>query len=130
VGQELLRHGERLVAVAGLPHDLDLGLGLEYRAQAAPDKGVIVGDQNADLSDLPHRPKSLPRKLAFSVRSTSSIAPCCSVSSTVSVHPGGVPSTASRYGMVARTIVPRPGSLRTTSCPPTPSARSRMPTMP
>src|SRR5207248_2357217 len=57
-------------------------------------------------------------------------APRCSVSSTVSVHPGGVPSTASRYGMVARTIVPRPGSLRTTSCPPTPSARSRMPTMP
>src|SRR5438093_1422859 len=30
VGQKLLRHGERLVSVAGLADDLYLGLGLEY----------------------------------------------------------------------------------------------------
>src|SRR5881409_358134 len=73
---------ERLVAVAGLAHDLDLRLALENRAQAASYERVIVGDQNANLPDFPHRPKSLPRKLAFSVRSRSSIAPRGSLSST------------------------------------------------
>src|SRR5882762_508442 len=96
VGEKLLRDRERLVPVARLAHDLDLRFGLEDRAQAASNERVIVGDEDADLADFRHRPKSLPRKLAFSVRSRSSIAPRWSVSSTVSVQLEGAPSTVTR----------------------------------
>src|SRR5207253_5780605 len=107
----------------GLADHFDLRLVVEDRAKPTPDERVIVGEEHANPgsrglgggAQVRHRPKSLPRKLAFSVRSMSSIAPRCSVSSTVSAQAGVGSSLAARYGIDARTMVPRPSSLRTTS---------------
>ena len=41
-----LEHG--VLGIAGLPDDLDVGFGLEHLAQATPDDGMVVDDQNAD----------------------------------------------------------------------------------
>src|SRR5205814_8496652 len=120
LGQGLLRQRERLVTVVGLADHVDLRLVLADRAKTAPDERVVAREQHTDLVDLARRdgggrrPKSLPRQLAFSLRSTSSIAPCWSVSSTVSAHAGVPSSVTARSGIDARTIVPRPASLRTT----------------
>ena len=40
---------DRLGAVTGLGHHLEIGLGIEHQAQAAPDDGVVVDQEDAGL---------------------------------------------------------------------------------
>jgi hypothetical protein len=42
-----------LRAVAGLGHDLDLGLGFEDPPKTAPHERLVVGDQHADAHGAP-----------------------------------------------------------------------------
>ena len=45
IGLELTSLGERLAAVGGLPHYLEIGLGLQDHAQATPHERLVVGDE-------------------------------------------------------------------------------------
>ncbi len=45
-GVELASLGERLAAVGGLAHHLEIGLGLEDHAQATPHERLVVGNEN------------------------------------------------------------------------------------
>ena len=45
---------DRLRAVGGLADHLDVGLGVEQRAEAGPDQCLVVGEQDPD-HDLPSR---------------------------------------------------------------------------
>jgi len=48
VGQRFAGHGDRLGPVAGLPDQIDVVLLIQDHLQAAPEQGMIVGDQHPD----------------------------------------------------------------------------------
>jgi len=48
VGGQLLDPGQRLLAVGGLTHHLDVLLGLENHLEAAPEQLVVVGDDDSN----------------------------------------------------------------------------------
>src|SRR5689334_16517385 len=106
--------------VGGFAHDLDVVLLLEDGAEPAAHDRVVVRDEDADLGLVTHRPKSLPRNPRSPASDVSTPGGC----STSSIGPRPMGTTAKLwYGMLARTIVPCPASLRTTSWPPAASAR-------
>ena len=43
-----MRKSDRLPAILGLSDDLDVPARLEDQSEAAPDKGLVIDDQNAD----------------------------------------------------------------------------------
>ena len=81
--------------VAGLADDLDVGLGLEHLAQAAPNDGVVVDDQDADSSS----------SLMTEGTSATIVVPAPGLDSTFSLPP----RSASRSPMPRS---PRPSRLR------------------
>src|SRR5690606_6837218 len=93
-------HGHRLVAVAGLADDFDVVFGGEHARQPGADDRMVVHQEQAQ---------------------------CCHG------HPDyGFRSAAALGGSgnVARTVVPAPGALTTSSTPPACSTRARMPCRP
>jgi hypothetical protein len=48
VGHLLLRHADRVAAVAGLADHVDVGLLLEDHLEPAAEQGVVVDDHHAD----------------------------------------------------------------------------------
>src|SRR5207245_627367 len=99
---------ERRVAIADLSDDLDVRLVLEDGPQTAANDGVIVGDDHAQLA-VAQRRSSFDRNPLRSLVSKSSTVV------TSGALCSGIGAPAGAYGMVARTIVPRSGSLLTTS---------------
>jgi hypothetical protein len=54
VGPQPAGQLDRLDAVDGLADHLDVGLGLKDEAKAAPDQGLVVGDEHPDPSHAGH----------------------------------------------------------------------------
>ncbi len=48
IRSQLVRQPDRLVAVGGLPDDLDVGLRVEDQAQTGADDRLVVGDEHSD----------------------------------------------------------------------------------
>jgi hypothetical protein len=51
VGPQLERQVDRLAAVGGLPHDLEVVLGAQHRLEPAAGQRVVVGDDQFDHAD-------------------------------------------------------------------------------
>src|SRR6185437_9283874 len=99
---------DRLLTVAGGAHHVYAGLDAQQGRDPVADELLVVGHQDADRR---------------------SRRACGGRTVRLAGHAGTASAAADR-GMVTVTVVPAPGRLWTSACPPARAARSRMPTNP
>src|SRR5262249_9183669 len=111
---------DRFTAVGPLGHDLHVGLAGDERVDAAPEQRMIVDDEDADGRGVGAHECSPVLRPANPTR----------LGNRRKRLPARCAEYAAAPGIVSSTSVPEPTSLHTSRCPPTISARSRMPGRP